>query len=174
MNFVKYWLFYLKREYQDDYPMSSDLYAYTDSKNLAKLFMETRDMSKFIIKKEEMSTNEIHNLAEFENFGVLELHEYKTKEYGHGSNTMNGSIVITRGEKTFSINHGYSLQYDELLKYAWINPFIFKDEYVDALHTISFTDAYNLITSGKDDMHEKVTFDFLNMFIDLYGTLLLK
>ena len=59
----KYWFFYKKE--------TDELYAYTDVKEIAKLFKSQRNKNLFHCKKKEITKQEVRKLAEDENDKIL-------------------------------------------------------------------------------------------------------
>lgn len=177
----KYWFFYIKPEYlhlvcteEDD----SLLYAYTDNKEISKLFKTQRDMNKFFIKKREINKDEVNYLAKYFTREYLIKKEIKTKSKGIGSKIINYDLVITKTEDNLLTTSIYKALAVDIWKYSWINPYIFNDEYVKMLNKIGFIDRFNTINTWKksnkkiNKMGDNIIPDYLSVFIREYGFLL--
>lgn len=157
-----YWLFYKK----DD----NDLYAYTDSKELSKLFKSQRNMKIFRYEKVDLTKDEVADLATKENDKILEESELK-----YSDNGTIGSIklVVTKMEKYSVISESADLIACDVYKYAWVNPYIFKDEIVKSLKKLKYLSCNNLLTQGKEvylDIFSEA--DELAIFLRYFGNTL--
>ena len=176
----KYWFFYIKPEYLSLVYTEADdslLYAYTDNKEYAEIFKNQRDMEKFFIKKREIEKDEVNYLAKEFTREYLIKKEVKTKVGGIGSDIIDYTLILTKTEDYTIQSTAHKVLMADIWISTWINPYIFKEEFVDALNNIGFVDRYNM-TNVKisnriiDKMGENIQPDYLSTFIRHYGFLL--
>lgn len=177
----KYWFFYIKPEYLDlVYTEEEDslLYAYTDNKEYAKMFKEQRDMNKFFVVKREIDKDEVNYLAKDFMREYLIKKEVKTKSRGIGSKTIKYDLILTSTEEHM-INHISSkILIVDSMCYAWLNPYIFNNEYLSALAVIGFKEKFDMmnnldsVINRENKMGTNIQADLLSTFIKEYGFLL--
>ena len=134
----KYWFFYKKE--------TDELYAYTDVKEIAKLFKSQRNKNLFHCKKKEITKQEVRKLAEDENDKILSQCQLK---YGDSGKIGNIDMVLTKTEKFTIIRESADLISSSIYKYTWINPFIFNDEIFESLEVLDYVNCNKLINSGN-------------------------
>lgn len=169
-----YYCFYLE---SNDINKPYELYAYTDSKKLAKRFKQERDMKKFIYQPYRLNIQEIHDITKNYREMYLETLTGKTKINHIGSPIVEFSIVVTKMEKLNVINFISDLIFSKLWLHTSIDPKYFKSEYQKALKEIGYTDGYEYFYSkNKDSTKSILEFglepDFLNTFLSFYKELM--
>ena len=173
----KYWFFYIKSEFIDDVvlPQIDDtLYAYTDNKDYAKKFMNTRDMSKFILKKSKISKGIVNYYADNIPDGYLVEESLPTKP-----KKQKVSIVITSLERTNLQNTINSVMLYKLWRTAIINPEVFVDRYRNILNNMGFDIGYEYMIGNSNRLElppnlclYPVKGDYLSAFIHLNAKIL--
>jgi hypothetical protein len=176
----KYWFFYIKPEYlhlvcteEDD----SLLYAYTDNKEIAKLFKQQRDIDKFFVVKREIEKDEVNHLAKYFMREYLLKKSLKTKINNIGSDIIEYEVALTTTEDIMIKTTASKLIMIDIWTYSWIDPNLFTVEYQKALEGIGITSRYNILTSWKNspvpvDKTNGIEPDLLSIFIKEYGFLL--
>ena len=162
----KYWIFYKDNE----------IYAYTDSKEYAKRFMEERNMKLFQKKKVKISSYEVNQLAEFYQTAWLkesELPVYDNVNLSWSDET----FVITEMEEITITNVSAQLMNADIFRWCWFNPYPFNDKLIAALKTLHYDRINRVVTSatasGTLDADYGDNFqiepDMLGIFIHYYG-----
>lgn len=171
MKTYKYWIFHLDPKYRiGSEPGMSTMYAYTDSKELANMFREQRDMEKFIVKKEELSRDQVNTLATDFNSYILEKHDGLCKVAGSDVELMPYSLALTRLENMNIDMYINRMKLQNLQEHAWTNPFEYKDKYVDSLRSLAYV-YYYAIVCGRgiaDGFDERFLIDKFQVFCDMY------
>lgn len=171
----RYWFFYIKPEYKDNVCIEVDdglLYAYTDNKDLAKKFEETRDMSKFFKVKRKITRDELNYLADVYNKEYMMMKSFETKT--ENGDVITCDLVLTKME-FFAIDRAYiEMSISKIWTYTWINPFIFKEKIIDALDNLGYILGYNMIKGNdkKGDIYSIFKPDYISAFIHHFGFLL--
>lgn len=192
----KYWIYYIKDEYVDDVPMNiptyyggddhSNIYAYTDEKDLAKSFEEMHDMSKFIKKKASMDVRDIRVLTKVYRNGRMKRLDLTTR--GLNDEKIEIPTVVTMDEEHMidmkSISIIENLNHKEI-KFNFnslsdgLKKALKKIGMVDILMMRSgysyFTISYNAysFTDNESGKHTKeIYIDELEVYLDLFGSLL--
>lgn len=154
----KYYFFYLKE--------NGNLYAYTNRKNMAKVFHETREKSIFIYKKEMLTSSDLKNINEEEPDCLIEAYKFYL-----GKNEI--ILPITLREKLqleHTINQALSVS---IYCCATISPEIFTKEIKDCLYKIHYTDIYDEYHFGNFNI-TRLTPDYLTCFLSLFGNTMRK
>lgn len=173
----KYWFFYIKPEFIDDVvlPQLGDtLYAYTDNKDYAEKFMNTRDMNKFVLKKSKISKGLVNYYADNIHSGYLSEESLPTKPDGRIVN-----IVMTSMERSNLKNTINSVMLYKLWRKAIINPESFINKYKNALKYMGFDIGYDYMSgdsNGTELLPNLCSFpingDYLSAFIHLNSKIL--
>ena len=179
-NKYKYWFFYIKPEFIDTVytEENSLLYAYTDDKDYYKAFKDQRDMSKFFILKKEIDREEVNYLAKYFTRQYLIKKEVKTKTDSSKSTIINYDLIITKYEDHMIQSTSHRIIMFDLWKYAWINPYIFKNKYLKALDKLGFKNKFDTMNTWKrssvdiDRIGKNIQADMLAIFINEFGYLL--
>ena len=168
-----WYCFYIESK---DMDKDFELYAYTDSKKLAKRFQKERDMTKFIMKTYYLTVDEVHNLAENYNEMYLEIFQGKTKVNTDGFHIVEFSMVVTKMEKLNVLNFTSDLIFAKLWLLTNIDPKCFRPEYSEALDVLGYTDGYEYFYSDKESKKSLLEFgfepDFLSTFLHFYKDLM--
>lgn len=158
-----YWLFYKKSD--------NELYAYTDDKELYKLFKHQRNMKLFYYKKQELTKEDVRELTEEAYDRILSECELKYSENGKPGSI---KMVITTMEKLSVMNESADLIACDIYTYAWINPYIFKKDIIKSLKILKYIDCYNIVSKEGDlknlDIFSEA--DELALFLRYYGNTL--
>lgn len=157
-----YWFFFNKD--------NDELYAYTDDKKFYKDFKSQRNMKLFYYKKKELTRNEVRDLTNNENEKFLTEYNLKyDNEMSKGSMRM----VITKTEKLTVMNVSADLLSCDIYKYAWITPYIFKDDIIKSLQKIGYISCNNLINSSGENYFDIFSeADELGIFLRYFGNTL--
>ena len=157
-----YWFFFNKD--------NDELYAYTDDKKIYKDFKSQRNMKLFYYKKKELTRNEVRDLTSNENEKFLTEYNLKyDNEMSKGSMRM----VITKTEKLTVMNVSADLLSCDIYKYAWITPYIFKDDIIKSLQKIGYISCNDLINSSGENYFDIFSeADELGIFLRYFGNTL--
>jgi hypothetical protein len=146
---TKFWLFYLIDIDEAMYTEEYDLYAFTDNEELAKGFIDTRNMDKFFVKEVKMTLEERNSLLrEYLNSELVEL---KGTTKGSHYKIHSFTIPVTSREKMYCMNDETIYIHEYLYQYVWGDPEVFKNKYQKALMTIGFVGLHELIIENGDD-----------------------
>lgn len=157
----RYWIYKLLKD--------SDIYAYTDDKEIAKYFELQRNMKKFKKIKADISKEDINYLAKEYQLCKLEIEELNT--CNHSGNSISiCKIAMTGLEKLDIDNIGYTIKNVTLPSKATINPLIFNNKIYKALKTIGYTDIYpSLSFINGENNNQYLLIDKLMLFIKNFG-----
>lgn len=182
MKKYKYWFFYIKPKYLDEVYIEepeSLLYAYTDNYMYFKKFKKERNMKKFIYEERLIDREEINKLSIYFSREVLLEEEYDTYDGNANLNTIKYKLVITKYEYSNIVSITNQIFMNKLWNCTWINPFIFKDEYIIMLYSLGFGQGYEMINGDNYDitvekLYKMIKPDMLSVFIYHYKHLLSK
>ena len=169
----KFWIFYLvyDKAIWDVEPYG--IYAYTNKKEYAKKFENTRNMNRFCMKELKLDREEINAL--YKNFtnNQLEIMKGKTK-LNDTKEIREFETVVTMREQIACKHHATLYINEYACRYAWDTPYIFKSKYIRALNTIGYSYYYNYIR-GTEEMlvpiYKNIEPDMLSILLDLYKEL---
>ena len=164
----KYWLFYLKKDNENDH----ELYAYTDNKNFALNFKESRNMDKFICVKKKLSQKEVNFLARDYQSNILQSISLKTSD--ENNKVIETTVIGTMIEKITVTNETTRFMVCGLYEHCWIDPNLFNSEVYKALEILEYVDIYNMMNLTN---HQSITQgyipniipDELAIFIHYFG-----
>lgn len=168
---------------RDRYP----LYAFTKEKLLHKDFEEQRDMSKFVVSKNEMEEEEYKDFANQNVNCLLEYMDYvrKGKTKKDGTITLDSiQILSNRSEHEFVEDMKDIMIMNELsTREQQFHPLIFKKKYLKALKDLQFVGFwifspnasrfFSLLTEEESSDLEyadlDIEYDEVNIFMYLYS-----
>ena len=136
---MKVWRFYDKaNKSHSDYV----LYAITNNKKIAKEFIATRNMDRYIMRKSDIDKEDWINFADDNRGCVIEIHELDTRVKGKSENmTVKIKVPMTYYEyQTIDLEDGETFLTSEM----WLNapPYlIFNDSMIDALRNVEYVAA---------------------------------
>ena len=170
----KVWVFFLLKDASYDGVKMNGIYAFTDSKELAKNFRETRSMKLFYEKKYMMDPIEHSQLLHDKMLRELRMVDCgtKTKDY----KAVSFRIALTAKEENVLRAEETDFSYN-LLTSKTFDPSIFTYEYRRALDTLLFTALYhyNQADDYSDDasdiLSECFGIDEFACLMALYGDL---
>lgn len=124
---------------QDKYP----LYAFTNDKKLAKKFMQTRNMKKFIKRVSDIDKNEYVEFANNNRGQMLETYAYDrfvSYTSDPSERRMEKIQILTTWEEREMTSVSADDGVNDLTEYVNYNflPFIFQKKYLNALDTLEF------------------------------------
>lgn len=169
----QFYLFYLLDEngcYGTD---QYDVYAFTDSKKLAREFKKTRNMKMFFCKKQKLDRAAYNDLIRYYMENELEMYEGTTTGEHYTIEVF--KLPITRREKRTCQSLGSLAMNEQLYLYAWKSPRLFKDKYRKALDVIQYTGVNIYLTEGDEyngymeDIIEEMFPDDFNILMDQFG-----
>lgn len=170
------WLFY----YISDEPIwntdKNDLYAFTSNKKDAKDFINTRNMKKFYMQKERITTYEFNRIYENNINKVLEEFEGSTRSKNYKFEEF--SIILTRTEKIRISSLSSIYTNEKIYSHVWENPNLFKNKYRKALMDLLFTNLHDYLTHDTNELMYNISIgrmkpDHLNIILSEYKNLFL-
>lgn len=174
MSSYTYWIFYLMKDIIDvdslPFDMTTDIYAYTDSKKIAESFKNTRNMKYFACRKMKLDKSEVHDLTKDLTNAYLQNLEGRCPILGMGTKEITYNIPVTKSEKIVIETNCYNVISSQIFAYAFGTPFIFKEEYINALGTLKYIDCYKYIKTGDQSLQCKP--NLLNVFLKQFGFML--
>lgn len=168
---MKLWTFYYinKDMLNKDgvYETGYDLLAFTNNKEYALMFIETRDASKFIIRKHKVTKEEYAEYAN-EHLGK-KLDLYKVSIRDNGKHTTEGvipvDILMTYDEHAYIDEPAFIVEDPGFWDGAAF-PFVFKDKYIKALDGLEYIKLFKFFKNMFD--MDPVYTQFLNEKEDDY------
>ena len=174
MSSYTYWIFYLMKDIVDvsafPFDLETDIYAYTDSKEIAERFKNTRNMKYFACRKMKLDKSEVHDLTKDLNNAYLQNLEGHCPILGMGTKEITYNIPITKLEKIVIDTDCYNVISSHIYTYAFNSPFIFKEEYVEALGILKYIDCYRYVKNGGTALECRP--NLLNVFLKQFGFML--
>lgn len=137
MKTYKYWLYYKIDDEDDD---THSLYAYTNDKSIAAVFENQRNMDKFYKTTKNMTSIDVHNLAEDFQCMILEMQPVEFYD-DENDETYLVQYALTTTEKLDFIYYMSNVSLT-IYKNAWTNPLIFNDDIQKALFTLNYYKYY--------------------------------
>lgn len=174
MKIIDYYVFFLndeKNQYEDY--CEKGIYAYTDDKELAKKFKETRNRKFLQIRKlKNVSQEYIHAFAEQFPGGYLIRRDIKTA--GSEGDCIKIPMVLTKIEYDVICNTEAFIIYNSInLWKTPLNPKIFAPRYYEAMKILRF--PYMALVRDSDvlilDDTSMVQIDQLQIFLNTFGEL---
>lgn len=172
----KYWFFLIKGEYANKLPITSlpvnraTLFAYTDKKELAKLFLKLHKKEVFIIKKQMISREVVNDLAKNYQNNIIRKVNMTTKDIDN--QMIEIDVAITEVEGILTENRCYSMV-EYLYKYAWNSNECLRDEYKEALDILGYTNVHNSLLRGDSIILPKMLQeDLFGALINAYGSIM--
>ena len=151
-NKKKFWFFYVKEANEES--NAYELYAFTDSKNIAEEFMRTRCMSKFykkIVKVDRLNYNHLiknHMMCELEyHEGVCRTNSNKFCTY---------KLPVTKYENRRIMADESIFLHETLYTYVWYDINFLKKKYIEALWTLGYTMLNSYVKYGQNLIHDKI------------------
>lgn len=167
------------RHISDKYP----LYALTNKKQLALVFKQTRDMTKFVETVTDIHRDEFIDYAGKHRGKVLDNFEFVTRDTNEkltSYDVTSMKIVCTLAEKQNvddEVESGMASSYSPYLFEAGV----FKEKYRDALEVISFLSLYSIYYSSRDNFQYEDdvevpnwSYDETEMFVNMYAETMRK
>ena len=147
----KYWLFYIiNKDVADrNNAFVNDIYAFTDSIDIAENFINTRNMSVFYTKTEKLSASDVKELIRHYMTCELEIFSGTTRTNKYKLNGF--KIALTRRERQFVQTKASLTLHEEIYQYVWKNVNPFKQKYLEALKILLYKDLQKYITDGDDE-----------------------
>lgn len=151
---------------EDKYP----LYAFTTNKDLAKSFMESRDMKKFIKRASKMETEEYQKLAEHNRLCELKEHTFTTfrHKYTEKEERIGVSLAVTLNESCIIEDTPLMIQSEEFwdnLK-PWGNPELFCKDLQDALISLDYWLNYQIYNGDTMIDPDESSYAAANWWVD--------
>lgn len=148
------------------------LYAITKDKKLAKKFMKSRDMNKFICRKHKISDEDYvkyinkHSILEIDEYEYYGIEDRVTKDWEKVK------IVSTWSEKENVedlVNNSIFYEGDIFNNHYML----LNKKYIKCLETIMYNKFYDIYTGNCVDYeYPDIMVDEVEIFINLYGDLL--
>ena len=170
---------------KDKYP----LYAFTNNKEFCQIFINQRNMEKFIMITSKVTKEEFVDYANTNRACMLDMNEYMhLGEYVNKkrirTNSKKVRILSTWQEKEMCEQglEDSAITLSEYVEYVAI-PYLFKKKYIDALSLIEYTSFWKLVgnsetvmdilndgeESDMDYSAPNVLYDEFKIFIKLHG-----
>lgn len=121
------------------------LYAYTNNKEYAKRFRETRNMDIFIEDVKHVDKSEYNELTmNFHNRGSMLVETKLLTSHKHELTKVN--MIMTQHEEDVCILKTDDV-FEELAKYTSIQAVCFNDDVIDALNTLYYFDIMKMYSA---------------------------
>lgn len=177
----RYYLIYFSDDFQPrtDIGIYSRLYAYTDNKQLIKRFKSERNLKKFMIKKEDLTSYDLRVIHDVNPSGYLEEVEGYTKSL-HTGIKEKVTVLMSHSENIFINRMGQGVILSDLWENTECNPYVLKSKYLDALRVIGYVNGFNMLhMTEKTPTHlcysvveGDLQVDILNAFLYHFGDML--
>lgn len=168
---MKVWKFYKKNEEFNGY----ELYAITNNKKRAEMFITLRDMNKFVMKKDTIEKEEWSKIANENRLAVLIETDMATKKIHKNGLYYKGIVtVVCTGYEKQECDGDYNMHvgFDEGF---WCNQapphIIFNEKIQDALRELGYVSEYNfnIQIMGLTDMGIEESYDVPSTYIDEFS-----
>lgn len=119
------------------------LYAYTNDKDLAKMFEEMHDMDLFVKIKDDMSKSAYEKIK-YACVGSDGYRDYESLELEWSENFVDSgtkekiSFPLTGMESSLISDEGYSSVEEDLMTFSYVDYSCFKTKYIKALDTLLY------------------------------------
>lgn len=162
-----YMFYYIGDETEDSF-----LYAYTDDKNLAKLFEDFRDKKIFKKVKVYLDYRQLNDLYKLYPEEELQLFYTFTRDSKNTEDCTSVQIALTKSEQL-----SVETEYDSLFYYKLqtlvnsFNPYIFKNSLRKALDILDYTYNYQFFNEPESlpyDVQYSYNMDGFQLFYDLF------
>lgn len=165
-NKQKFWFFYTK---EDD--GTYELYAFTDDKELANAFMESRCMERFYKKTEKLDRMNYNELIR--SYMTCELEYFEGLCQLVSSECSKFKLPVTKREKQRILADESVMLHEKLYAHVWDNISILQTEYLEALWTLGYPALQSYIKFGDNPIHRTVEDGFIpndmNFLLDVCG-----
>lgn len=148
----RYYIFYLKSD--------KSIYGYTTSKQIRDFFILTRDMSKFKLKTEKLTRNDVNYLTVHYKYGMIINYDFKINTEGDVM-----TLPITEMEQMNIEHKGYQTALVDIFTHVWIPSDIFDDEIQEFLNNIFYTYCEASMFSKRRTIAHSFEPNLLNIFI---------
>lgn len=172
-NLYKYWFFMIKPEYGKKIPLKcysktrSVLFAYTDKKSLAKLFLKFHKKKAFIIIKKNISRDMVNELTKYYQNSIIRKTQLTTKDSNY--NIVNITIALTENEYIMAENICYS-SIDYIYKLAWDSNLHLKTIYKSSLDILGYSQIHKSLVDGESAvLPTTIQEDIYGSLIDIFG-----
>ena len=171
-NTHTYYLFYRKED------SHYNLYAYTDTKALAKRFKKERNMDLFLYEKRDLSQQDIHFITEEFPNGFLINKKVDTRVKDHPYEKTTYELLCTKEEYNTCMSVAMEMFTVTIFTHAWNDYRMFTEPVQHALDVIHYLDAYDYVDSGDtnhndmSDWYFYVHEDFVSIFVHLFNEVL--
>lgn len=169
---MKIWRFYILPE-NNNIKKSYDLYALTNDKEKAKMFMKTRNMDKFLVKCTKEDSETYANFANENYDHILDFHDMSTKqELGNGFYGRKKVTVLCTNYEYMCSTDEYQVDgcfANEGYWRASVPSKIFNNKIRESLKTIQYTDTRKIYL-GEVDEDDDDDFSAPEYYIDELAT----
>lgn len=153
-NKKKFWFFYTK---YDAYGENDDfeLYAFTDNKEIAQSFKDTRCMDKFYLKTAKLDRQNYNELIRHHMMCELSYHEGNCK-IDFSNKLKKYKMAITKREEQRLLRDISLFMHEKLYGCVWKDIWCLADKYIDALTLLCYPGLQSYITLGENPIHQSV------------------
>lgn len=148
----KYYVFYLKSD--------KSIYGYTTSEQIRDFFILTRDMSKFKLKTEKLTRDDVNYLTARHKYGMIIIYDFKINIEGDII-----SLPITEMERMNMEQKGYQTTLVDIFTHVWIPTDIFDEDIQELLNHVFYTYCEALMFSKRRTISHTFEPNLLNIFI---------
>ena len=151
----KYYIFYLKSD--------RTIYGYTTSKQIRDFFVLTRDMTKFKLKHEKLTRDDVNHLTKNYKYNMIISYDFRMNTEGDII-----TFPITGMEQMSIEQKGYQIALIDIFTHVWIPRDIFNDDLQELLGSIFYAYCEFAIMSKRRHMNHSFEPNLLNIFIQEY------
>lgn len=172
----KYWFFYLKPEYVEEFRLVATsvenpmLFAYTDKKKCAIGFLKLHNPDVFIIKKRYIEREDVNDLARSFQNNIIRSHNIVTKDSNNRRIELK-NICMTEREYMLAENRCYT-EIETIWRYVWKPTSMFKKKYRRSLAELYYDYNFQMLEKGETFITPHMKADIFGSFIMIFYLLL--
>ena len=176
----KYWFIYIRPKYSENlsfvYNTSNDdsilpLFAYTSKRSLLNGFLEFHEKDALIVKKMQLSREEVNDLARYYQNDIIRKYNLSTKDSKHKKVEI--SLYMTEREFLSSETICYN-QIETIFKYAWDPISRFKLDIITSLNILGYDTIFRTLEKGECQVVKNLIPDIYGSFKIVYEPILRK
>ena len=170
----KYWIFYIKPQYENDSykELYHGIYAYTDNEEYAMEFELFHDMAKFIKKELYLNRSEVRTLAIYAKKEYLQPCILTTSI--DNSTIKKMTLIITEGEQLILMSTVSNIANNIVIRATVEPPYIFNKKIYNALNDLKYIFLHSGMEIQDSFMGGTLHIDEFAVYIDIFSDMLRK